>query len=229
MKMWKISANALENGRLRIRENEFHMGDSNFLTKICATTGLLFVVVTNATTVVTVTPEKCFDDICIGDPRHTQQRFVESYGRGYVSSPKNEPETILHCYYDPEKKIWIQFEFDRDWKVKRRAELKGILISTISLCDRSKVTHRSFSRLVTERGVAIGLSETDVVRLLGKPQRVDDAKLLEKKNPLLSQSLHFSSRLGESRFAYFEESSTIGNFVYFQDKRVISIWITEGE
>ena len=180
---------------------------------------------------VETTPAKCVGKFCIGSPenKYTKRLFRE-YGPGQIKLDADDPSLLVHCYYDPRQKLWIELEISVSDSIKYKPKLTGLFVTSIPMCPTHFMPKKNFPDFVSEYGIKIGATESNIVGRMGTPKRRDDVNAIESKAPYLRNSDRYSSKSGSYRLVYDESpSNLLFNFYGLESGKLVSMWFAERE
>lgn len=176
------------------------------------------------------TTAKCVGDICIGAHGKGQKWLLREYGSGRVRKDVDDSGLVVRCYYDARQKLWIELEYSASGSRGSDLPLTGLFVTNAPMCSTRFVSKSAFPDFVSEYGVKIGSTESEVVNKMGAPERKDDVRAVERKSPYLKNSARYSSKTGSYRFAYDDApSSLLFNFYGLKNGRLVSMWFAERE
>jgi hypothetical protein len=160
----------------------------------------------------------------------SDEELVRRYGPGEIheSAEGGIVDTRTRCYFDGAQRLSVLADIYHN-NDPPHMYVVGVHVSRAPLCAQSVAPRKPFGKLRLTTGIAIGDSEAVVVKKCGKPDRVDDAVALEKRNPRLKQQPGFGSQFGERKLVYFREGddSLLALFVQVTEGRVVSLWLSE--
>lgn len=172
-------------------------------------------------------PDLCVAKICLGVEQVNEKSLVKNYGEGKRQlGMGNDPSVVRRCFYDKTQNLWLEFTFDKHSIV---AELSDIFVSSQSLCEKTFVPKKSFPKIVLKNGLVIGSLDRDVIKVKGKPNRVDEN---EKSNSSkLLEKTYFSSIYGETVlvYDYSERDENEMNYFYISNGKIKTIWLSISE
>ena len=178
-------------------------------------------------------PARCIGEICISPPNKEPKRLLQQYGKGSIRKDADDPTLRIHCYYDARQQVW--FELELEVSEQHKFELTGIFVTKSPMCPVSATPLNNFPDFVSEHRIRIGATEAEVVKKMGKPQRIDDVVAVEKKmSHKLRDDSRYASKFGTHRLVY-EHTNEISpldlrfNFYGLTDGRVTSIWFADRE
>lgn len=176
------------------------------------------------------TAAKCVGEICIGSHSKGPKWLLREYGPGQTHKDVDDPNLIVHCYYDARQKLWIELEFSASESRKSDLQLSGLFVTNTPMCPTKFTSKRAFPDFASEYGIKVGSTESEIVSKMGSPKRKDDVKAIESKSPYLKDSPRYSSKAGSYRLAYDDNpSSLLFNFYGLESGRVVSMWFAERE
>ncbi|MBP7394375.1 MAG: hypothetical protein KA945_11130 [Zoogloea sp.] len=176
------------------------------------------------------TAAKCVGEICIGAHSKGPKWLLREYGPGQVHKDVDDPNLVVHCYYDARQKLWIELEFSVSESRKFDLQLTGIFVTNTPMCPTRFASKRAFPDFGSDYGIKIGSTESEIVSKMGAPKRKDDVKAIESKSPYLNDSPRYSSKAGSYRLAYDDNpSSLLFNFYGLENGRLVSMWFAERE
>lgn len=167
----------------------------------------------------------CVAGICLDDKGINLEKVRDQFGKGFEVRRRDDAGSRSYCYYDASNKVWGEFTFGGDDQHSRRPTLQGITLTTTAICPKDSSTSVP---LESAGGVRIGQSETELVQIMGKPDRVDDAVQREKKNPAIKRT-RYSARFGEQVFVYERKGDLGFVFVFLHAGRVSTVWQSMAE
>ncbi len=180
-------------------------------------------------------PARCIGEICISPPNKESKELVRQYGKGSIRKDADDPTLRIHCYYDARQQLWFELELEASEQQPNKLELTGIFVTQSPMCPVSATPQNSLPDFVSEHGVRIGATEAEVVKKMGKPQRIDDVVAVEKKmSHKIGDDSRYASKFGTRRLVY-ERTNEISpqdlrfNFYGLTDGRVTSIWFADRE
>jgi hypothetical protein len=160
----------------------------------------------------------------------SDEELVRLYGPGEIHEVVEGGivDTRTRCYFDSVQRLSVLADIYHN-NDPPHMYVVGVHVSQAPLCAQSVAPRKPFRKLRLPTGVAIGDSESMALEKCGKPDRVDDAAALEKRNPRLKQKPGFGSQFGERKLVYFPEGddSLLALFVQVTDGRIVSLWLSE--
>jgi hypothetical protein len=128
--------------------------------------------------------------------------IVNKYGKGVFLT--SIPESRVHIYFDPVQSLWIRFDAS-DHGHNGVFAVERIFVSIVPLARDTALSKSPFSPLVTENNICVGSKESQVIKLVGKPFRTDDAVEREARDSRYRDDPAYGSLWGSKVFVYFPE------------------------
>ena len=107
----------------------------------------------------------CIAQYCFDGKAPQEIDLIKSYGYGTY---KKDGEEAWHCYEVPERKLFLKFTIHNDITPL----IVGIVVSSEPICKEARRPIKSFKRLNTKEGIAIGDKYEKVIHTYGNPQYV---------------------------------------------------------
>ena len=176
-------------------------------------------------------PESCIGGFCLRGRSLAESDLVQKYGSGSVKEAylADEIESRIHCFYDPQQKLWITFHADFH---SMEGDISEIFVSKESLCDKSYKPKKPFPILQTSQGIKIGASYSAVIDTYGKPFRIRNVSKTKSNNLLLSDTPGYGARFGSPVLIYAPEgyqNSLLSLYFQMKEGSVHSIFISISE
>jgi hypothetical protein len=188
---------------------------------------LLCLILLNASAGAKPPVERCVAAVCLRDPQLTEDVFVKRFGSGVASADRDEPGRHHHCFFLGPSSRWVRFTFEPD-SPQRTAELVSILVSHVELCAPRVSPMEDVGLAATEDRIALGQTQADIERILGRPQRTDQVEKNAASIPAAVSDILYSARLGQTRLVYESENDTLFNFFYLMPSgKIGSIFLAD--
>lgn len=176
------------------------------------------------------TAAKCVGEICVGSHSKGLKWLIREYGLGQVHKDVDDPNLVVHCYYDARQQLWIELEFSASESKKSSFQFTGLFVTSIPMCPKHFTPKRAFPDFVSEYSIRIGSTESEIISKMGSPRRKDNVKVAESKSLYLKDMPRHSSKAGSYRLVYDDEnSSLLFNFYGLENGRLVSMWFAERE
>ena len=169
--------------------------------------------------------QACLSGFCVGDPSATEKTVVKKLGTGTrLHRPDDVGES--RCYFDPVSGVWADFTFAGKEESKK-GDLRGLMLTEQRMCEGRGTGHKAnLGRQLA--GAAIGMAESEVLAVIGRPTRIDDAREREERKPSMADT-RYSAKFGERVYVYEKPDDLGFTFVFFKDGRVRTIWFSNSE
>lgn len=170
----------------------------------------------------------CLGEVCFRPALSLESDVIQSYGNGRVRGERAAlVDERSRCYFDPQLKAYALFEFSHAHTQQMR--VSHLFVSAETLCKGAPPPAKPLGALFLNAPIALGDSQTSVLKRLGPPQRKDDMAALEAKNPKLANEPGYGMRFGREKWVYFpegEKDSLLGWSVHFEQGQVksVAIW-----
>jgi len=163
----------------------------------------------------------CVAKVCLEDKSATVERIRAKFGPGQALRREDDAGGESYCYYDAQNNLWGEFTFGSNHQPHRRPRLLGITLTTAAMCSTNATSKAPIGPRAGR--VRIGSSESELVQVMGFPDRVDDALQRERKNPGIKRT-RYSARFGDRVYVY-ERNDDLGFvFVFLASGRVSTVW-----
>lgn len=154
--------------------------------------------------------------------------LVGRYGEGLVTEVRATRSVLnrTHCYFLPERNIWVEFVVDYHHSVKDEdGRVEEMFLSREELCDKKYVPTNSPGRFSSTKSISIGDPESIVYRRHGKPSFRADTVERERQTPSLKGS-RLGSRYGTIVLRYLPTSANdIATEFFLKNDVVHSLWV----
>lgn len=172
---------------------------------------------------------KCIGDICLRPTLMSDADLVKRYGAGEKKDDVVEKNIIdyrTRCYFDKTQSLWVLVDIYHN-NDPPNLYVDGIHVSTQPLCKKAIHPKKPFPKLALLTGLSVGDNESIALLQCGKPSRVEDAVVREKRDPRYKDDPGFGQRFGKRSLVYFPEGedSLLMLKVQVTDGKVVSLWL----
>jgi hypothetical protein len=154
--------------------------------------------------------------------------LVGRYGEGLVTEVRATRSVLnrTHCYFLPERNIWVEFVVDYHHSVKDEGgRVEEMFLSREELCEKKYVPTNSPGRFSSTKSISIGDPESIVHQRHGKPSFRVNTVERERQTPSLKGS-RLGSRYGTIILRYLPASANdIATEFFLENGVVHSLWV----
>lgn len=160
-------------------------------------------------------PETCIGGLCLED-NVSLDKFTKTYGKGDRLSVGH---SITSCFWVEKEHISVELTFDSYTKL-----LEAIFITKEKMCtSQSKV---KLQTLATKKGISLGVNHGKVLKLYGKPSRIDNLVERERMNEKYQNS-KLGAKFGDYAYVYTASDDELNAALfYIRNNHVQSIYVT---
>ena len=172
----------------------------------------------------------CLGSACLQKSGISKKSVQAEFGIGrlFVRSGDDSNERSI-CYADPTGMQSAEITFTDPNKPLVRYPLAGITVTTQKICaGNSTAPKKSLPHQIGN--VRLGMAEEDLVKVLGKPVRIDDAVAREKRDPRYAGT-RYSAVFGEKVYVYNgdDELGFVFVFISVSTRTVSTVWAAISE